>query len=136
MIILAGFSAFSPLHFVRKYRGRMMIFIQHSSVVRGAHQCVTLNHGVKVTVHSALVCEEVDGGPIIAQVPLSISNENENNYCNAFINWTSIIIHALSSRWFGRVTVKEKGFPKMKIQKVFARKMDHAVFRPSRSTLC
>ena len=112
VIVLAGYMKLFQSPFVRKYRNRIINI--HPSLLPafpGAHPVPdTLNYGVKVTgVTVHFVDEGIDTGPIIAQVTVPISDDDDEESLHARIQVEEHKLYPQVIKWYAAEKLKVSG---------------------------
>ncbi|WP_375193641.1 phosphoribosylglycinamide formyltransferase [Marinobacter sp.] len=114
LIVLAGFMRILTTDFVRAFRGRMLNI--HPSLLprytglnthRRALEAGDKVHGV--SIH--FVTEELDGGPVIAQAEVSVSQDDTPESLAEKVQIQEHILYPIVVRWFceGRIQLGNEG---------------------------
>ncbi len=114
LIVLAGFMRILTTDFVRAFRGRMLNI--HPSLLprytglnthRRALEAGDKVHGV--SIH--FVTEELDGGPVIAQAEVSVSQDDTPESLAEKVQTQEHILYPIVVRWFceGRIQLGSEG---------------------------
>lgn len=113
VIVLAGYMKLFQPPFVRKYRNRIINI--HPSLLPafpGAHPVPdTLKYGVKVTgVTVHFVDEGIDTGPIIAQVSVPVSDDDDEESLLERIHVEEHKLYPQVIQWYadGKLTVRDR----------------------------
>ncbi len=118
LIVLAGFMKLFQPPFVRKYRNR--IINVHPSLLPafpGANAVAdTLAYGVKVTgVTVHFVDEDIDTGPIIAQVPVPVYDTDNEESLHQRIQIEEHKLFPEAIKWYAQNALKVEGRKVIKI---------------------
>lgn len=114
LIVLAGFMRILTTDFVRAFRGRMLNI--HPSLLprytglnthQRALEAGDRVHGV--SIH--FVTEELDGGPVIAQAEVSVSQDDTPDSLAEKVQTQEHILYPIVVRWFceGRIQLGSEG---------------------------
>lgn len=114
LIVLAGFMRILTTDFVRAFRGRMLNI--HPSLLpkytglnthRRALEAGDRVHGV--SIH--FVTEELDGGPVIAQAEVSVSEDDTPESLADKVQAQEHVLYPIVVRWFceGRIQLGGQG---------------------------